>query len=85
MVAGPHLSNFHQTREAVETVYTTSYKTMVSPTEFASRAEALAFIRQLRPRDSEFALQHRIDHNMKIMQRTAGSPSSTIRSGSRKG
>jgi pimeloyl-ACP methyl ester carboxylesterase len=64
MVAGPHLSNFYQTQDAVKTVYTNSYKTMVSPTEFASRAEALAFIRQLRPRDSEFALQHRIDYNM---------------------
>jgi pimeloyl-ACP methyl ester carboxylesterase len=64
MVAGPHLSNFYQTREAVKTVYTTSYKTMVSPTEFASRDEALAFIRQLRPQDNEFMLQHRIDFNM---------------------
>ena len=64
MVAGPHLSNFYQTREAVQSVYGTAYKTMVSPTEFASRAEALAFIRQLRPKDSEFALQHRIDFNM---------------------
>jgi pimeloyl-ACP methyl ester carboxylesterase len=64
MVAGPHMSNFYQTREAVKTVYTTSYKTMVSPTEFASRAEALAFIRQLRPQDNEFMLQHRIDFNM---------------------
>jgi 2-(acetamidomethylene)succinate hydrolase len=64
MVAGPHLSNFYQTRDAVKSVYTTSYKTMVSPTEFASRADALAFIRQLRPQDTEFAWQHRIDHNM---------------------
>jgi pimeloyl-ACP methyl ester carboxylesterase len=37
---------------------------MVSPTEFASRAEALAFIKQFRPNDTEFAWQHRIDHNM---------------------
>jgi 2-(acetamidomethylene)succinate hydrolase len=64
MVAGPHLSNFYQTREAVQSVYGTAYKTMISPTEFASRADALAFIRQLRPKDSEFALEHRIDFNM---------------------
>jgi pimeloyl-ACP methyl ester carboxylesterase len=64
MVAGPHLSNFYQTRKAVQTVYTTAYKTMVSATEFASRADALAFIRQLRPQDAEFALEHRIDFNM---------------------
>ena len=64
MVAGPHLSNFYQTREAVQTVYSTAYKTMVSPTEFATRADALAFIRQLRPQDIEFALEHRIDFNM---------------------
>jgi 2-(acetamidomethylene)succinate hydrolase len=64
MVAGPHLSNFYQTRDAVRSVYTTSYKTLVSPTEFASRAEAMAFIRKLRPQDTEFALQHRLDYNM---------------------
>lgn len=64
MVAGPHLSNFYQTRDAVKTVYTTAYKTMVSPTAFASRQEALAFIRELRPQDTEFALEHRIDYNM---------------------
>jgi 2-(acetamidomethylene)succinate hydrolase len=64
MVAGPHLSNFYQTREAVQTVYGTAYKTMVSPAEFWSRADALAFMRQLRPKDSEFALEHRIDFNM---------------------
>jgi 2-(acetamidomethylene)succinate hydrolase len=64
MVAGPHLSNFYQTRDAVRSVYTTSYKTMVSPTQFSSRAEAMAFIRQLRPQDTEFALEHRLDHNM---------------------
>jgi 2-(acetamidomethylene)succinate hydrolase len=45
MVAGPHLSNFYQTRAAVQSVYTTAHKTLVSPTAFASRAEALAFIR----------------------------------------
>src|SRR5262245_54066711 len=64
MVAGPHLSNFYQTREAVHTVYSNAYKTMVSPTEFATRADALAFIRQLRPQDTAFALEHRIDFNM---------------------
>jgi pimeloyl-ACP methyl ester carboxylesterase len=64
MVAGPHLSNFHQTRDAVRSVYTTSYKTLVSPTEFPSRSEAMAFIRQLRPQDTAFALEHRLDYNM---------------------
>jgi 2-(acetamidomethylene)succinate hydrolase len=64
MVAGPHLSNFYQTREAVQNVYGNAYRTMVSQTEFASRAEALAAIRKLRPQDGEFALEHRIDFNM---------------------
>jgi 2-(acetamidomethylene)succinate hydrolase len=64
MVAGPHLSNFYQTKAAVQNVYTASYKTMVSPTQFSSRAEAMAFIRQLRPQDTEFALEHRLDYNM---------------------
>ena len=47
MVAGPHMSNFYQTREAVQNVYGNAYRTMVSPTEFASRAEALAVIQKL--------------------------------------
>ena len=64
MVAGPHLSNFYQTKEAVKTVYATSYKTMVSPTEFPSRAAALAFIKEFRPKDTPFAWEHRVDHNM---------------------
>jgi 2-(acetamidomethylene)succinate hydrolase len=64
MVGGPHLSNFHQTTAAVRNVYTTAYKTLVSPTTFSSRADALAFIRQLRPQDTEFALEHRLAHNM---------------------
>jgi 2-(acetamidomethylene)succinate hydrolase len=64
MVAGPHLSNFYQTKAAVQSVYTTAYKTMVSATEFPSRADAMAFIRQLRPQDTEFLLEHRLDHNM---------------------
>lgn len=64
MVAGPHLSNFYQTKAAVQNVYTASYKMMVSPTQFSSRAEAMAFIRQLRPQDTEFALEHRLDYNM---------------------
>jgi len=64
MVAGPHLSNFYQTRDAVKNVYGNSYKTMVSPTAFASRADALAFVKEFRPQDSEFAWQHRVDHNM---------------------
>jgi pimeloyl-ACP methyl ester carboxylesterase len=63
MVAGPHLSNFYQTKAAVQNIYTTAYKTMVSPTQFSSRAEAMAFIRQLRPQDTEFALEHRLDYN----------------------
>ena len=64
MVAGPHLSNFYQTREHVQNVYGNAYRTMVSQTEFASRAEALAAIRKLRPADTDFALEHRIDFNM---------------------
>jgi len=64
MVAGPHLSNFYQTREAVKTVYTTAYKTMVSETKFASREAALSYISTFRPNDTPAAWQHRVDHNM---------------------
>ncbi|WP_158747849.1 alpha/beta fold hydrolase [Acidisphaera sp. L21] len=64
MVAGPHLSNFYQTRDAVKTVYTTAYKTMVSETKFASREAALAYISAFRPNDSPTAWKHRVDYNM---------------------
>jgi 2-(acetamidomethylene)succinate hydrolase len=64
MVAGPHLSNFYQTREAVRTVYTQAYKTMVSETAFPSREAALAYIRTLRPADTEAAWRHRVEYNM---------------------
>jgi 2-(acetamidomethylene)succinate hydrolase len=64
MVAGPHLSNFYQTRDAVKTVYTTAYKTMVSETSFPSREAALAYISTFRPNDSPAAWQHRVEHNM---------------------
>jgi 2-(acetamidomethylene)succinate hydrolase len=64
MVAGPHLSNFYQTRDAVKTVYTTAYKTMVSETTFPSREAALAYIRTFRPNDTPAAWQHRVDYNM---------------------
>jgi pimeloyl-ACP methyl ester carboxylesterase len=64
MVAGPHLSNFYQTREAVKTVYTTAYKTMVSETKFASREAALSYISTFRPNDTPAAWQHRVDYNM---------------------
>jgi 2-(acetamidomethylene)succinate hydrolase len=63
MVAGPHLSNFYQTRDAVRTVYTQSYKTMVSETAFLSRDAALAYLRTLRPNDTEAALLHRVEYN----------------------
>lgn len=63
MVAGPHLSNFYQTRDAVRTVYTQSYKTMVSETAFPSRDAALAYLRTLRPNDTEAALLHRVEYN----------------------
>lgn len=64
MVAGPHLSNFYQTRDAVRTVYTTAYKTMVSDTSFPSREAALAYISTFRPNDTPAAWQHRVEHNM---------------------
>jgi 2-(acetamidomethylene)succinate hydrolase len=64
MVGGPHLSNFYQTRDAVKTVYTTAYKTMVSETRFASREAALAYISTFRPNDTQAAWHHRVEYNM---------------------
>jgi 2-(acetamidomethylene)succinate hydrolase len=64
MVGGPHLSNFYQTRDAVRTVYTTAYQTMVSETKFPSREAALDYIGTFRPNDTPVAWQHRVDYNM---------------------
>jgi pimeloyl-ACP methyl ester carboxylesterase len=63
LVGGPHLSNFFPTSEAVKSVLASSQRTLMAPTEFASREAALEFLRTSRPRDSEKALRNRVEHN----------------------
>ena len=45
-------------------VLTSANTMLVSPTEFASREEALTYIRGSRPNDTEESNLHRLDHNM---------------------
>ena len=64
LVGGPHTSNFFPTREEVVKVLGSSHRMLESPSEFASREAALAYLRSARPRDSEKSLAHRLEHNL---------------------
>jgi 2-(acetamidomethylene)succinate hydrolase len=60
-----HLSNFYHDRERMAAVLKSACTMLNSPTEFASREEALAFLKASRgERETEASLNHRIDHNM---------------------
>lgn len=60
-----HLSNFYHDRARMAAVLESACAMLHSPTEFASREEALAFLRGSRgSRETEASLNHRIDHNM---------------------
>jgi len=64
LVGGPHTSNFFPTREATINVLGSAQRMLVSPTEFPSREAALEYLRSNRPRDTEAARHHRLEHNM---------------------
>ena len=64
LVGGPHPSNFFLTRDTTIKVLGAAQRMLASPTEFASRAAALEYLRASRPRDGEAALEHRVTHNM---------------------
>jgi len=64
LVGGLHLSNFFQDRARVARVLESASAMRVSPTEFASREEALAYIRSVRIHDTEESNVHRLEHNM---------------------
>jgi pimeloyl-ACP methyl ester carboxylesterase len=64
LVGGPHMSNFFPTRQAVINVLGAAQRMLASPAEFPSREAALAYLREVRRRDPEAALQHRVEHNM---------------------
>jgi 2-(acetamidomethylene)succinate hydrolase len=60
-----HLSNFYHDRERMASVLQSACATLHSPSEFASREEAMAFLRGSRgDRETEASLNHRIEHNM---------------------
>ena len=60
-----HLSNFFHERERMAAVVESACTMLHSPTQFASRDEAMAFLKGSRgSRETEASLNHRIDHNM---------------------
>lgn len=65
LVGGVHLSNFYHDRERMAHVLQGACTMFNSPTEFASREEAMAFLQGSRgDRETEASLNHRIEHNM---------------------
>ncbi len=64
LVGGPHYENFFQERDRVNTVLEGVQRMRVSETEFSSEEEALAFLRDYRPTDTDDMRRHRIAHNM---------------------
>ncbi|MBB4858625.1 pimeloyl-ACP methyl ester carboxylesterase [Novosphingobium chloroacetimidivorans] len=65
LVASPHLSNFYGTRDSAQVVLRNAAATLDHPETFASKDEALAFMRANWPwsPEGEHALEHRIAHN----------------------
>jgi len=64
LVGGPHPSNFFPTRQATINVLGSAHRMLESPTEFPSREAALEYLRSARPRDTDEALRHRLEHNL---------------------
>lgn len=65
LVASPHLSNFYGTRESARTVLRSAADTLDHPEAFATKEEALAFMRATWPWSPEgpAAHEHRLRHN----------------------
>jgi pimeloyl-ACP methyl ester carboxylesterase len=65
ILAAVHLSNFYHDRQRMAAVLESACSMLHSPTEFASRDEAVAFLKGSRgDRETEASLNHRIEHNM---------------------
>src|SRR5438552_16914413 len=64
LVGGPHPSNFFPTRQATNNVLGSAHRMLESPTDFPSREAALEYLRSARPRDTDEALRHRLEHNL---------------------
>jgi len=65
LLTATHRSNFYGTREEARSVLLTAASNLNHPEQFASRDEALAYMRSRWPwsPDPEHALEHRIEHN----------------------
>ena len=60
-----HLSNFYHDRERMAAVLRSASAMLNSPTDFASREAAMAYLKETRgTRETEASLNHRIDHGM---------------------
>jgi pimeloyl-ACP methyl ester carboxylesterase len=60
-----HLSNFFQDRDRMAHVLQSACAMLQSPTEFASRDEAVAYLKRTRgERETDASINHRIDHGM---------------------
>jgi pimeloyl-ACP methyl ester carboxylesterase len=65
ILAAVHLSNFYHDRARMAAVLESACAMLHSTTEFASRDEAVAFLKGSRgDRETEASLNHRIEHNM---------------------
>jgi pimeloyl-ACP methyl ester carboxylesterase len=65
IILAAHLSNFFHDRERMAAVLRSACTMLNSPTEFASRDEAVAYLKGTRgERETEASINHRIDHNM---------------------
>lgn len=65
IILAVHLSNFFHDRDRMAAVLRSACTMLNSPTEFASRDEAMAYLKGSRgERETEASLNHRIDHNM---------------------
>jgi pimeloyl-ACP methyl ester carboxylesterase len=65
IILAAHLSNFYHDRERMAAVLRSACAMLNSPTEFASRDAAMAYLKETRgARETDASLNHRIDHSM---------------------
>jgi 2-(acetamidomethylene)succinate hydrolase len=65
VILAAHLSNFFHDRERMASVVRAACTMLNSPTEFASREAAIAYLKETRgTRETEASINHRIDHSM---------------------
>ena len=67
LVGGPHYANFFQERDRVTTILQGAYGMLGSRTEFPATEDALSYLREFRPTDSDETRRHRVIHNMRSL------------------